>query len=364
MKKKNFSCLWILLCCFIASCSNKQHSAYPVIDLIDHKQLLTEEIHLSEISEYIWIIPLETNDSVLVGNIGKIKLETDKLYIPASNGVFVFDQNGKFLNKLGSRGRGPKEYVSLYDIHPEGDIVWLLDNSDKKALKYSCSGRFLDSFYFEPQLWTDYYYSGNDTFIGFLPDYGQPNTDIMLAFFDADRVVDSILHKNPIKQSVNIFLRVYGEVSFINHGNKVKFKHLFNDTIYHIVNNKLLPDIVLNLGNGRANVNARVDAANKVDYDLTQGMDNTLLYGESNRYVYLKVDNVNTPPDYNISLFFDKITQKVHKWKFILPDDKRIDIEESKKFIPLYIDKNGHLIGQTASADPDDNPVIIIAKLK
>jgi len=353
------------VCYFLfASCSHVSQSNFTIIDLINHIQLPKEEILLSDISESIEMIYLETNDSVLVSRISNINVEVNKLYVQASNGVFVFDSDGKFLNSISARGRGPREYVSLSCIFPEEDVIWLLDNSGKKALKFTVSGKFLEDFEFEKQMFTDFYYSGGDSFIGFIPDNGQPNTDIMLAFFTATGIVDSILYRNPISVG-NIYWSVGGEASFINHRAQIKFKHLFNDTIYVIQDNMLIPDMVLDLGARKANENARAIAVNKDSrtHDICEGMDKAILKGESDRYVCLRIAN-DYPPLYYDVLFYDKKEQKVHKWEFILPEDERLDHEQAKKFVPMYIDKNGNLIGQTAPANEEDNPVIVIAKLK
>lgn len=348
--------LSLLFCILVISCHRQQQGGCLVIDLVNHKSLPTEQIALSDISESIQIIRLETSDSSLVGSVRSIKSEAGKLFIHASNGVFVFDIYGKFLNTVGSKGRGPKEYVGLYAIYPEDDIVWLLDDSGKKALKYTDSGTFLESFDFEKLRFTDYYYSGSDAFIGFVPDQGQSHTDIMLAFFDATGIIDSVLYKKPIRGDVmQRFL--YDEATFAYHGAQIKYKYLFNDTIYHIKDNELHSNMVLHLGEGKANEHARADAANKgLNYDLFQDMDLIRLLGESSRYVYLHTGNAK--------IFWDKRERKAHKWGFTLPNDKRIDPEEAKKFIPDYIDKYGNLTGVTTSANPENNQVIVIAKLK
>jgi len=348
----------LLFCCFICACNQARKSDYLVIDLTNNHQLPIEKIALSEISETIQIIPLETSDSVLIGRISGIKMEADRLYVRASNGVFVFDSNGKFLNTVGSKGRGPREYVYLYDLFPENNMVWLIDASGKKVLKFTDAGRFVESFELEKQIFTEFYHTGDDTFIGFVPDFCQPNTDIMLAFFNKMGMVDSILYRNPIKEG-NTMVRFYvAEVNFINHGKRLKFKHLFNDTIYSIKNNKLTPEIALHLGARKANENARAEAAVQSPgaVDIFKDMDRAWLLGENDRYIYLKVED--NP------FFYDKKEQKVHKWTLSLPEDKRIDLEQSIKFNPLYIDKNGHLIGETSPANAEDNPVIVVAKLK
>jgi len=354
--KKIKNILLLLSCIFNAACNNIQKGEIPVLNLCNYKQLSLTNISLMEIAESIKIVPLETNDSVLVSTIYRIRIEKDKLFIYARNGVFVFESTGKFLNKVGSKGRGPIEYLGLYDIFPKDNYVWLLDQLGHKALQFTTTGDFMQIVELGHENYTDFYYTTNECFICFLPDLGQSNTDIMLSFFDISGLKDSVQYKKPIKGDV-LQRFVYREGSFFQHGDQIKFKHLFNDTIYNILNNQMSPNMVLNLGIGKANENARADAANKGDdYNLFQGMYIAHILGENDRYIYLLVESV--------PLFYDKKERKLHKWKLILPQDERLNIEESKKFVPSYIDKNGNLIGETVSANEEDNPVIIIAKLK
>jgi len=314
---------------------------------------------LSEISESIQIIPLETNDSVVLAYISGIRFEKNKLYIRATNGVFVFDSNGKFLNKISSAGRGPQEYITLPGLFPEDNVVWLIDGAGRKMLKFTDSGKFVERFELMKHRFSEYHHSKGDAFVGFLPDHGFPDTDIMLAFFRPTGIIDSILHRNPIQQSGS-YWHVADEATFIDYKSQIKFKHIFNDTIYRIDKHRLVPDAVLILGSGKANEKARAIAANSDPYShiITEGMDVVLLRGENSRFICLEV-KFST-----IIYFYDKKEQKVHKWNFILPDDKRIDPEESKKFVPICIDRNGNLIGQTTPANEHNNPVIVISQLK
>ena len=348
--------LTLITCCLLlASCDPAPQSNCTIIDLRNHSLLPEEPIPLSEMAESVQLIFLETNDSVLISYIREIKIEREKLYVCATNGAFVFDVDGLFLNTVGANGRGPNEYLNLYGLFPSNDVVWIIDNVGKKVLKFRDSGAFLGSFVAEKRH-TGYYHSGGDNFIGFIPDNGQSDTDIMLAFFNSTGMVDSILYRNPILQS-NIAWGLTNEASFIQMGAQIKFKHVFNDTIYKIMDNKLMPEFVLNLGARKANENARAIAVNKdpQTYDIYEGMDVALLRGETDRYIFLKVEN--------IPIFYDKKEQKVHKWKLLLPDDERLDSERSQKFVPMYIDKNGNLIGETVSVHEEDNPVIVVARL-
>ena len=54
------------------------------------------------------LIQLETNDSVLIGNIDKVIATSDRLFIAdfENLSVYIFDLEGKYVNKISIHGRG------------------------------------------------------------------------------------------------------------------------------------------------------------------------------------------------------------------------------------------------------------------
>ena len=79
----------------------------------------TISIPASDWFSSIDIIPLETSEHSLLYECTKIEFFNDRYYIFdfRQHAVFVFDITGKFLfNTLSSKGRGPKEYISMTDI--------------------------------------------------------------------------------------------------------------------------------------------------------------------------------------------------------------------------------------------------------
>jgi hypothetical protein len=67
------------------------------------------------------LIPLETNNDVLISLLRKMIYHQGRYYIldryNMQHIVFVFDQQGKFIFKIDKRGQGPGEYPFLDDIH-------------------------------------------------------------------------------------------------------------------------------------------------------------------------------------------------------------------------------------------------------
>ncbi len=102
--------------------------------------------NLSNIFEPLKSITLETNASSLIQNVDKIEFYKNNIYILDSygaKGILVFSEDGKFKYQIRHQGRGPGEYMELYDFNIENDKIRILDY--KKVLIYSLEGEFKQS---------------------------------------------------------------------------------------------------------------------------------------------------------------------------------------------------------------------------
>lgn len=92
-----------------------------------------ESLPLSQLlSDRVRLIPLETNDSILIGRINKIKKFEGHYFVLADEKqVFRFDETGKYLGSLNKRGEGPEEYTSIidFDVYQTNGVpeVWIAD---------------------------------------------------------------------------------------------------------------------------------------------------------------------------------------------------------------------------------------------
>ena len=96
---------FLCLCCVLSVSAQK-----PVV--INFAKAISEspkEIMLNELASDIRYVPLETTDDCLMNNEFYIMQYTGEDII--TSGIFHFDKNGKFLNKIGSKGQGPEEYL-------------------------------------------------------------------------------------------------------------------------------------------------------------------------------------------------------------------------------------------------------------
>ena len=98
------------------------------------------------------IIPLETADDILMGDIKSIKIYDDTYFILDSrNVIFRFDKDGRFLSRIARQGRGRGEYLDIRSIDVSGDEVYVLSSFEKKILTYSFDGEFLSEINLDEQ---------------------------------------------------------------------------------------------------------------------------------------------------------------------------------------------------------------------
>jgi len=110
------------------SCKSPDNGLYE----FDPRSLEENEITLSEIADDINYIPLD--NSYPLGLIyDNIEFINNSIFLSVKDiGVLVFDRIGKTLRKIGSKGRGPGEYVYnyMFTVDENTESVYVLDYNE------------------------------------------------------------------------------------------------------------------------------------------------------------------------------------------------------------------------------------------
>ena len=85
-----------------------------------------DDCKLSDIVSQVQFIPLETNDSVLVGKVRKIKQRNGNFYILADGRLLKFSHDGKFERDMVGIGGGPLEASAVADYDVYKDKLYVL----------------------------------------------------------------------------------------------------------------------------------------------------------------------------------------------------------------------------------------------
>lgn len=119
--------LIILEVVVVVSCKSSDAPLLASIQITPDKVLGAYDL-ANDVETTFDIIPLETNDSCLVGNIQRIIFQNNKYYILDNNHtITIFDNTGKFNSVFNKRGRAPGEYKSIRDFVVIEDNIWIYD---------------------------------------------------------------------------------------------------------------------------------------------------------------------------------------------------------------------------------------------
>lgn len=141
--KNLFFLLFLLL---IYSCNKIAHNNKNQISINVNER---RSIKLSEIISNYHYIKLETNENSLIGEILKIKVVKNNLYILDDRkalALFVFDINGKFLFKINNRGKGPGQFIRPCDflIDTVKNRIMIGDAGQRKIIYYDNKGNYIN----------------------------------------------------------------------------------------------------------------------------------------------------------------------------------------------------------------------------
>jgi len=148
---------------FLVGCSSSERKnkssrkrKFEYSEVLRNKNLILIDLDTmkKEIGKYssfysrVKYVPLETTDESQIGKIEHIEIFNDTLLIfdsESAKAIFVFDQGGKFIRKIGKTGRGPGEWVQpvSFSVDKKNRELMILDGSLQKVFRYSISGKFL-----------------------------------------------------------------------------------------------------------------------------------------------------------------------------------------------------------------------------
>ncbi len=205
--------------------------------------------NFEDIFDNVRFLKLATSDSGLIGRVKNIFVSSEYIFVTDLQGVFIFDQNGKFISKIKRKGRAPEEYLAFTDVFIDtiSNVLEVLDNRNQKIINYDFSGLFLGerdvpliplSFIKNQQ---DYFFfTGNQ----YIPEF--PNSLVMATISDEFVVKGQFL---PVDRAKSKYLHIQYEYNFYYYKDTIRFFRPLDDTIYSIVNGALQPTYFIDFGN-------------------------------------------------------------------------------------------------------------------
>ena len=135
------SILLLLIITLLGCSSNKKQepisrSGVPVINLSENVSTVPSLL-LSEAAEKLEIVPLEMTDESVLSDITEMQVTDHNIWIDHGREFYIyrFSRTGKFLNRIGSIGQGPGEYVNY--------LTFLVDEDKKEVYIFSTNNGVL-----------------------------------------------------------------------------------------------------------------------------------------------------------------------------------------------------------------------------
>lgn len=206
---------------------------FPV-DLLSCSKLL----NISDLSDSVWYVPLETVDSSFLSKISEIMYVDETFYIVDNRrkSIKTFSKVGRYLGNIGKCGNGPGEFNHYLHFTVLGESVYILDFG-KRICKYKKDGSFVGYITLPKQPYR-IISLGDERLACYITDNQFSDKDEKYSWMVINEDGDSLTClKTPIMREltdkVEYSLNYYVSTNFSTEY-PVVYKEAFNDSLYCI----------------------------------------------------------------------------------------------------------------------------------
>ena len=356
---------------FYSSCNgdkSKKEMECPVA-VIGNRVIDPLEIPLSDIAASITVIPLETNDSVLLNERITVHM-VDDYFLINNRELLLFDRNGKFIRKVTGIGQGPAEVPFIADLWVRNNLIYVTSNRFCKVFDFD--GKLRESYqlplYAEVNLMiTDNKFIGGD-FVK-TPTNPRPR----LAFFTKDEILKQLQKPYEVRQG--IYNRWGKPVHFKESQNEYYVKEIFCDTIYRIdaVNDTIIPFLTFDFGRYKGDPSqiylmSQDEVIRKMPYMFFIGLNEHFVFLTAYGVDYSKQKLVDAV------CYYDRKEKTAQAVQLAFTDEHKELLRETLKdgyneetekyFLPVTMSADGNHLIYIMMQDNDENQAIILATLK
>ena len=397
--------LFLFLCSFNVQKEKQNMISSDTFFQIKYQNLLKkkETIGLSQVASKLEYIQLETKDDCLLwGGVKKYLFTDDFIFISNKDHILKFSREGKFIRKIGAPGRGPGEIDLIVNmsILPDKKLIIVQTNVGRKLLYFTFDGDFVKTVTFTSfvpyvKVLRDGKYLTHD-------DGGSGKNKYTFCLVNEKMDTLSVLKNyNHWVYTSNIMIGIgYPQFEpYFESGGRNYFKTMYNDTVFSVSSDKIIPSYYIDLGKYRLPNELRPERLgpdniqkfydNGLNYyfaNVFQGTDKLFLttycYGKNPQNYFLFKPESQTGSllvnktgvstgfvnDWDGGIDFWPIGSINDKQVFmpinVLSIQKELDRIKTNKESIKFLEKQQQLIKLITESDPFNNPILMIVTLK
>jgi hypothetical protein len=202
-------------------------------------------VPLSRLGSKIEYVPLETKPECLLKSLKNVNISESFIYATDGSRLLQFSRAGRFIRQIGTPGRGPGEYLNVFDFIIDNSNQEIYVLSSPQVLVYSLEGKFKRDFKIDFQSF-QFIATEGGKFIFHPVNMASPVSDTVYSWY--------IFNKNGVIQRklINTLKRVNryfvtNSPLYLFEG-KAHFMEYGVDTLYRFDNQIKVPYAIFNLG--------------------------------------------------------------------------------------------------------------------
>ena len=277
--KKIIIIITILIVCFcvntiISGCSGKSTSSATLDEYnedelpiyINMESIMEKEgvELLSAVASEITYIPLELNSNSLLKEVDFLERLNDNYVVTDGIGIYLFDQNGKYLKTVSQIGQGPSDFYSvIYNMLVDYKANDLYLFSYRKVMKFDSNADYVRQFriddvgnrYNDGVFDAGVFTPQNTMILGYgnrVTTYDDTTTVYVAIEVDTvGNIIKKIVNNSPRYARVRGGqIRGYNPLVGVFDDN-IRFMDYSNDTIFTVSGNSTIPYAILDLGKNK-----------------------------------------------------------------------------------------------------------------
>ncbi|MFW5872844.1 MAG: 6-bladed beta-propeller, partial [bacterium] len=328
--------LCLILFILYPGCKNQKYKpeiTTPGINIED-AFIQNRFIRLSEfVYDNIEYVPLETGENIIDGS-PRIYTLNNQILVFAFRQIFLFNRgNGNFIREIGKFDRGPGGYMATRFTFPFDPIrnTCFAIGWDRSYIEYSLEGDILRKI-IRPEGSTAIATMNDSTYVAYIRNFSG-NEERRLVVFDNEDIIKTFPNYK-IVEPLTVFTG--GDNGwFYRFREELCFFEAFNDTIYCVTENDLIPRYVLQMGKYAP----PYEKQNVLDFSELQKYFRVKKIFESQNHLLFEVYHDNSS--------FQGVYNKETMITYIAGDSNGFD-NDIDEFFPLRftsVSSQGELIG-------------------